>query len=63
MLEQFKFYFLPSLINFIGIIYIQHKILKKNISFKQSNFYIAMVLFLVLNIFNYLYIDGFFRML
>ena len=63
MLEQFKFYFLPSLINFIGIIYIQHKILKKNISFKQSNFYIAMVLFLVLNIFNYLYIDGFVRML
>lgn len=62
MIEQFKFYILPSAITFIGIIYIQSKIMNVKFDFKSKHSYLAMILFLILNILSYLYVDGFLRM-
>lgn len=62
MMETFKFYLLPSLINFVGAVYLQHKILNRKIDFKKTNLYICLVLFLIFNILIYLYVDGILRM-
>ena len=61
MIETFKFYLLPSLINFIGMIYIQHLILNQKVNYKNVKFYIALFVFLIFNILGYVYINGFLR--
>lgn len=61
MIEAFKFYLLPSLINFFGVTYIQGKILNRKISYKNIKFYIALFVFLIFNILGYVYINGFLR--
>lgn len=61
MMEKFVYYLIPNFINFLGITYIQSKILNKKINFNKSNTYIGIFLFLVLNEFNYIYITGFIR--
>ena len=62
MMEIFKFYLLPSLVNFVGIIYVQHLVLNQKVYLNKSRVYVGLITFLIFNILGYIYVDGFLRM-
>ncbi|MBO5096498.1 MAG: GHKL domain-containing protein [Bacilli bacterium] len=61
MIEKFMYYLIPSLINFIGVMYIQYKIMDKKLDFRNRKIFIGLLLFLFLNIINYVFVTGFLR--
>lgn len=61
MLEKFSFYIIPSLITFIGITYIQSKILNKGVNLKSYRVYISLIIFTILSTLNQLYVSGFIK--
>ena len=56
MLEAIKMYFLPYLINSFSIIYLLHALQNKKINLKNANFYFVYAFFVILSIFNKVFI-------
>ena len=59
----FSTYLITELITYPIILYIHHLILNKKIKFNKINFYLGIILFTILNYYNFIYVDGFIRIL
>ena len=61
MLEILEEHFILCFLNVLLAIYLQSKILQVKINYKKVNFYFSLIILVLINIVNYIYIDGFLR--
>lgn len=63
MIDSFKMYFLPCLINILTAFYLSGILIKKKIDFKKISTYVLILTYVIISIINYIYVSQSFRVI